>query len=105
MSPLQCFAILQKNGYSKTPQGLLLHFSAVCDLPETKKYFEKKFQKKLGFLFPFFSHAGTVEENTLNFEILLLFWSLRYGADLGRSRSVCPCESIFHFWERLSPIL
>ena len=31
---------------------------------------------------------GTLEKNTLNFEVLLLFLSLRYGADLGRSRLV-----------------
>ena len=34
----------------------------------------------------FSSHSGTVEENTWYFEILLLFLSLRYGADLGCSR-------------------
>ena len=34
-----------------------LHFSALCDLPETKKILKKKFGK----LFP---DSGTVEENT-----------------------------------------
>ena len=47
----------------------------------------KKMQKKFGF-FKIFPHAGTVEENTWHFEVLLLFLSLRYGADLGRSRLV-----------------
>ena len=45
-----------------------------------QKNFEKKFR-----IFPL---AGTVEENTWHFEVLLLFLSLRYGADLGRSRLV-----------------
>ena len=47
----------------------------------------KKIQKKSDF-FLIFPHAGTVEENTWHFEVLLLFLSLRYGADLGRSRLV-----------------
>ena len=53
-----------------------------------QKIFRKKFQKKFGNFFELFPHAGTVEENILNFEVLLLFLSLRYGADLGRSRLV-----------------
>ena len=37
----------------------------------------QKFQKKIrDFFFNFCPHAGTVEENTLNFEVLLLFWRL-----------------------------
>ena len=51
------------------------------------KKIEKKF-KKFGIFFPIFPQAGTVEENTWHFEVLLLFLSLRYGADLGRSRLV-----------------
>ena len=70
---------------SKIPRGPLLQFSALCDLPETKKI--RKFHKSLIF-FQFFPHAGTVEENTWHFEVLLLFLSLRYGTDLGRSRLV-----------------
>ena len=64
-----------------------LYFSVPCDLPETKKNWKKfveKFQKKSDF----FPHAGTVEENTRHIEVLLLFLSLRYGADLGRFRLV-----------------
>ena len=61
------FPILQKNGCSKTPKGPLLHFSALCDVPETKKNSKKisKIQnsKKSDF-FLFFPHAGTKEENT-----------------------------------------
>ena len=44
--PPSFFSILQNNGCSKTPKGPLLHFSALCDLPETKN-FEKKFQEKI----------------------------------------------------------
>ena len=65
-SPLHFFPTLQKNGYSKTPKGPLLPFSALCDLLETKKirkrYFEKKIQQNSDF--QFFPHAGNVEENT-----------------------------------------
>ena len=52
-----------------------------------QKIFEK-ISKKIGFFFQFFPHKGTVEENARHFEVLLLFLSLRYGADLGRSRLV-----------------
>ena len=52
-------------------------------LPEDQKKFGKKIS--IRFFFQFFPHAGTVEENTWPFEVLLLFLSLRYGADLGRS--------------------
>ena len=34
--PLHFFSILRQNGCSKLPKGPLLHFSALCDLPETK---------------------------------------------------------------------
>ena len=43
---------------SKAP---LLHFSALCDLPETKKIEKKSDFFKNLLLAP---HAGTVEENT-----------------------------------------
>ena len=42
-----------------------------------------KFSKKIGIFFSIFSQTGTVEEKTWHFEVLLLFLSLRYGADLG----------------------
>ena len=47
----------------------------------------KKISKKNHF-FLFFLHVGFVEENTWHIEVLLLFLSLRYRADLGRSRLV-----------------
>ena len=37
---------------------------------------------------PTFGNLGSVEENTQHFEVLLLFLSLKYGADLCRSRLV-----------------
>ena len=48
---------------------------------------DQKKSKNFG-IFKFFPNAGIVEENTWHFEVLLLFLSLRYGADLGRSRLV-----------------
>ena len=71
----------------KLPKGPLLHFSALCDLQETKKI-RQRIHKKFDNFFQFFPHTGTVEENTRHLEVLLLFLSLRYGADLGRSRLV-----------------
>ena len=49
--------------FQKLPKAPFLHFLALCDLPETNKIF-KKIQKNVGIFFQFFSHAGTVEENT-----------------------------------------
>ena len=48
----------------------------------------KRNSKKNSDFFKICPHAGTVENNTLYFEVFLLFLSLRYGADLGRSRLV-----------------
>ena len=67
------FPILQTNGCSKTPKGpfyIFRHY-AISDI-----------------FFQFFPHAATVEENTWHIEVLLLLMSLRYGAELGRSRLV-----------------
>ena len=78
-----------------------LHFSALCDLPETKKISKKiwKNVQKNRFFFQFFSYAGTVEENTWNIEVLLRFLSLRYSADLGRSRLVIIYSTfLFQCW-------
>ena len=46
----------------------------------------QKLQKSSKNFWKFF--LGTVEESTWHFEVRLLFLSLRYGADLGRSRLV-----------------
>ena len=58
----------------------------------------KNFKKNRNF-FSIFPQTGTVEENTWHFEVLLLFLSLRYGADLGRSRLVkfLDCSEIHIF--------
>ena len=86
--PLQFFFYFAKEWMFKNSQRApLLHFLALCDLPETKKN-RQKFRKKNRIFFQFFPNAGAVEENTWHFEFLTLFLSLRYGADLGRSRLV-----------------
>ena len=59
--PLHFFLFFQRNGCSKTLKCPLLHLSALCDLPRTKKN-QKNFKKK--FFFLFFPHVGFVEENT-----------------------------------------
>ena len=86
-STLHFFCLFCKRmDVEKLPKGPILHVSALCDLRETKKIW-KKIQKNRNF-FSIFPQTGTVEENTWHFEVLLLFLSLRYGADLGRSRLV-----------------
>ena len=57
--PPSFFSFLQKNGCSKTPKGPLLHFSALCDLPETKKF--KKVEKMSDF-FSIFSRRFSREK-------------------------------------------
>ena len=58
--PVIFLSILQKMDVQRLPECPLLHVSALCDLPETKK----KSKKKFGIFFPIFPQAGTVEENT-----------------------------------------
>ena len=78
------FDILQQNGCSKNPKASpLLHFSALCDLPETSK----KFRKKIGFFFSIFSFLRAFVVSSCR-KVVFVFLSLRYGADLGRSRLV-----------------
>ena len=62
-SPLHFFLFCRTMDVRKLPKAHLFNFSALCDLPETKKNSKKKFEKN-GFFFNFFPHAGTVEENT-----------------------------------------
>ena len=79
----------------------LLHFSAHCDFSETSKKFEKKF----GIFFSIFSflRAFVVSSciKSLRFRVFL---SLRYGANLGRSRLVllAKLEKIGHLLDRTS---
>ena len=71
--------------FKKSQSVPLLHFSALCDLPETSK----KFRKKIGFFFSIFSLRAFVvsscRKSCFRFRVFL---SLRYGADSGRSRLV-----------------
>ena len=82
------FDILQQNGCSKNPKASsLLHFSALCNLPEISKKNSKKIRK---FCFSIFSFlrafaVSSCRESGFRFRVFL---SLRYGADLGRSRLV-----------------
>ena len=85
--PLHFLSILQKNGCSKILKGPPFTFFGTVLLTGDQKHFEKKIAK-IRIFFNFFPHAGTVEENTCHFEVLLLFLSLRYGAYMGRSRLV-----------------
>ena len=59
--------------------GLFLSFSAFCDLKNT--FFSKKKNSKIIFLKNFFFQIFTIV-------VPWIFLSLRYGADLGRSRLV-----------------
>ena len=70
----------------KLPKAHLSHFSDTMRLTGDQNDFQKNFRNC--FFFQFVPHAGTVEEYTWHFEVLLLFLSLRYGAHLGRSRLV-----------------
>ena len=77
------FDILQQNGCSKNPKASpLLHFLALCDLPEPSK--------KSEFFFSIFSflRAFVVSSRRKSGFRFRVFLSLRYGADLGRSRLV-----------------
>ena len=67
-------------------------------LTKDQKNISKRNSKKIsGIFFSFFPHADTVEENTLNFEFLLLFLSLKYAAVLGRSRLVFKTNEVTDF--------
>ena len=91
---LQRVPLLQKNGCSKNPKGPPFTFFGTIRLTGHQKNSKKNFKKKLWkkfkktHFFHYFLHAGTVEKNTWHSEVFLLVLSLRYGADLGRSRLV-----------------
>ena len=63
----------------------LLHYSALCDLPETSK---KNFKKEFGNFFSIFSFLRAFVVSSCRKRGFRVFLSLRYGADLGRSRLV-----------------
>ena len=63
---LHFFLFCKRMIVQKLPKAPLLHFLALCDLPETKKIrkkIRKQISKKSDF-FQIFPDAGTVEENT-----------------------------------------
>ena len=73
---------------SQRPPFYIFRHYATYQRPKKFEKKSKKIQKNQNFS-KFFPHAGTVEEeNIRHIEVLLLFLSLRYGADLGRSRLV-----------------
>ena len=79
------FDILQQNGCSKNPKASpLLHFLALCDFrkPETSEKIPKKIRK---FFFSIFSFLRALLSPVVE---KVVFLSLRYVADLGRSRLV-----------------
>ena len=91
--PPSIFDILQQNGCSKNPKASpLLHFLALCDLPETSKKIRKLFFSIFSFLRAFV--VSSCRKSGFRFRVFL---SLRYGADLGRSRLVYIC----HIWVRV----
>ena len=59
----QFFSILQMNGCSKTPKGSTFTFSALCDLPETKK--KQKNEKKIRIFFSIFPSRGYCRRENL----------------------------------------
>ena len=84
--PVLFLSILQKKWMFKDSQSAPFYMFRHYATYRKPKKFEKNL--KSSDFFPIFPQAGTVEENTWHFEVLLLFLSLRYGADLGRSRLV-----------------
>ena len=73
--------------FKKSQRVPLLHFSALCDLTETKKN-RKKFRKIFSSIFSFLRAFVVSSCRKSGFRVLL---RLRYGADLGRSRLVIFC--------------
>ena len=88
--PLQFFPILQTNGCSKIPKASILHLQTYPYT--TYRRLQENNRKKIRIFFQFFLQAGTVEENTPHFEVLLVFLSHTYGAQLGISRFVYKCH-------------
>ena len=87
------FSVCRKRWMSLN--GLFLSFSALCDLKNT--FFSKKNQKIFFWKKNFFQIFPIV--------VPWIFLSLRYGADLGRSRlvhqnfcSISPCVIIIIHW-------
>ena len=77
--PHQFFDILQQNGYSKNLKGSPFYIF-LCELPETSK---KNSKKSFSSIFSFLRAFVVSRCRKSGFRVLL---SLRYGADLSRSR-------------------
>ena len=86
-SPFNFFLFCKKKDVQKLSNGTPFTFFGTARLTGDQKKFRQKFRKISDFFFQFLPNAGTVEENR-HFEVLLLFLSFRYGAELGRSRLV-----------------
>ena len=95
MSPKSPLFLTCKKWMFKNSQRAPFHIFRYYATHRRQKNREK-ISKKFDF-FKFYPHEGTVEENTRHFEVLLIFLSLRYGADLGRSQLVRYCEILFSF--------
>ena len=82
----------------RPPFYIFRHYATYRRPKSFREKFSKIISKKVRIFFQFFPHAGTVEGNTLHIEVLLLFLSFRYGADLGRSRLVICCfDKVFKY--------
>ena len=76
----QFFDVLQQNGCSKMPKrSHLLHFLALCDLPETSKKISRKIRNFVLSLFSFLRAFVVSSCRKSGFRVLL---SLQYSADL-----------------------
>ena len=83
-APLRlCVIYCKRMDVQKLPKGPFTFFGTMRFTGD-----HKKFRKKVPDFFPIFSSCGYCRREYLTFEVLLLFLSLRYGADLGRSRIV-----------------
>ena len=78
--PFSFFAVLRQNGCWKPPKGPPFQFFWHCETFFQKKFFHKRVPNS-----PILWHI----------EVLLLFLSLRYGTDLGRSRLGLICFCVF----------
>ena len=81
--------------FKKSQSVPLLHFSALCDLPEV----QKKIRKKNRIFFSIFSflRAFVVSSFRKSGFCFRVFLSLRYGADFGRSRLVTNWITIYFY--------
>ena len=92
--------LLQQNGCSKNPKGsTFLHFSALCDLPETSKKLSKNNSE---FFFSIFDFLRAFVVSSCRKSGFRVFLNLRYGADLGRSRLVPIFLAGFHHHDSIS---